>query len=185
MNVSYPSNNYRFGDIVPLTVRVDNTKGKKDVREIKVNLKRMITLMRKERNINFMRKQKVYEKYYSFNVNSNCSKQTEINFQLTEPDLEENYNNSPYGNNVTNYNDLLPTVESLIISCRYYIKASCYFSSYVTDGYKPAVTMPIAISHQVNNNKAQIINNQNAHTNSVTLTNENYEDFIVIKKNMI
>ena len=47
-----------------------------------------------------------------------------------------------------NYN-FLPTDESLLLSYQYYIKVSCYFGLFVSKENRPAVKMPIVISHQV------------------------------------
>ena len=43
LKVSFPSNNYKLGDVVPLTVNVDNLRGVKDVTLIKINLKRVVS----------------------------------------------------------------------------------------------------------------------------------------------
>lgn len=37
---------------------------------------------------------------------------------------------------------------------------SCYFNGFVTGGYRPAVKMPIPISHQVINEQISMMNNQ-------------------------
>ena len=163
LQVSYPKNNYKFGDVMPLQISVDNTKGKKNVTKIKINFKRVVTLKRKTSKKYHHLKIKVFEKRYPFPVNSNTSNQTEIHFTLTVPNKAIPYYGfgaNPYGNNITNYCDFLPTVESLILTCEYYIKVSCYFNGFVTGGYRPAVKMPIAISHQVINEQIPMINNQ-------------------------
>ena len=143
---SYPNNNYRFGDLVHLTISIDNTNGKKDVNEIKVNLKRVITLKRKGGNVRRVMKEKLFEEHYDFNVRSKESKTTNLKFRLhiSNSDIP-NYNRK-------NCRDVLSTVESRILSCNYYIKPSCDFDGFVTDSYRPSVYMPIAISYQVANN---------------------------------
>ena len=140
---TYPSNNYRFGDVVHLNISIDNTNGKKDVTEIKVNLKRVMTLKRKGGNVRRVMKDKLCEVYYDFNVKSRESKTTNLKFRLQIPNAYIPYHNRK------NCRDVLSTVDSRILSCQYYIKPSCYFDGFVTDSYRPSVYMPIAISYQL------------------------------------
>lgn len=174
LQVSYPKNNYIFGEIVPLNINVDNTKGKKNVIEIKVNFKRLVTLKRKTGKKMHTIKVKVYEKRYTFPVNSGMTNQTAITFPLTIPNNSFPYygfSENPYSNN-TNYSDFIPTIESVIISCQYYIKVSCYFDGFVTGGYRPAVNMPIVISHQVMNIQGPIVNNQKEMNQAIPIINQ-------------
>ena len=175
LKVSFPSNNYKLGDVVPLTVSVDNLRGVKNVTLIKINLKRVVTFKLKNSNKKYVMKVKAYEEKNDFFVEKGKIKEDVVNFPLFVPKNKIPYNFSKEIYKTDNYN-FLPTVESLLLSCQYYIKVSCYFGLFVSKENRPAVKMPIVISHQVMSdiNEKQ---NENNHINF-----EYCNDFTIINK---
>lgn len=165
LQVSFPTNNYRFGDLVPLTINVDNTQGKLNVKELKVNLKRIILYKNKHNNIKRTIKVKVCQTKYPFVVPSKGTNQTQIVFNLLAPVVNLNITGR-YQHNFNDINNPLPTTNCWLITCSYYIKVSCLFDSFVSVGCRPNVKMPIAITHQVLNQYIVQPNNQNQFYNN-------------------
>lgn len=173
LEVSYPPKKYKLNDVVPLTVKVDNMRGKINVKEIKMNLKRVIKLKKTTTNKELIIKHKLYEEKFAFNVKQNEQYQEIINFPLfssRKPIQDYNtfinsFDNSQY--------KLLPTVKSTLISCEYYIKVTCYFNSFVTDKSKPIVYASIEIADEISNENEEQPMQLEGNV-------ENFDDFIII-----
>lgn len=119
MKVSYPSNNYRMNDSVPLTININNTVGLKNVKQIKVNLKQIVTYKKVRNEGPYIFKVKVFEKLYDFTVRSKQSKEDIIVFPLFVPKKYIPYYHldvKPKHIDGTNYSEYLPSVESFLIS---------------------------------------------------------------------
>ena len=102
-----------------------------------------------EEDIVSFRNKDVFEQTYAMSVKSKSNFQCSFAFQINDPYSAPHYflNYNPY-EHLTDFKQFLPTVDSLTISCQYFIIVSCYFDSFVTEGYRPTVTMPITITHQ-------------------------------------
>ena len=196
MKVTYPTNNYKFGDVCPLTIAVDNTRGELDVTEIKVSLTRIITLKKIAKANQYPFKKDVFEQTYAMSVKSKSNFQCSFAFQINDPYSAPHYflNYNPY-EHLTDFKQFLPTVDSLTISCQYFIIVSCYFDSFVTEGYRPTVTMPITITHQQMNeyqagqneevDLQRAIAESKEEANNVPLTHEDYGGYTIVSKQNI
>ena len=171
IKVSFPRNNYKVGDVVQLTVNVDNTRGERNITKLKINLKRVLHYKRN----NFQKytsKWKIYQEKIDFLVNRRQTRQETINFPLYyKTETPSIYNNDQNVNAISH--NFMPSLESLLLSCKYYIKVSCYFESFVPDKSRPSVRMPIAITHQVMSD-LEVPNEDN------NITFETFNDFAII-----
>ena len=193
MKVSYPNNNFRFGDVCPLTVFVDNTRGELDVTEVKVSLVRLVTMKKIAKANQYPFKHSIFEQTFELKVKSKSSFQCSFAFQINDPHTAPHYfmSYNPY-EHITDFKQFLPTVDALTISCQYLLVVSCYFDSFVTEGYRPTVNMPITITHQLlNEYKAgenedadlqKAIAESKEEINNVPLTHEDYGDYTIINK---
>ena len=193
MKVSYPNNNFRFGDVCPLTVFVDNTRGELDVTEVKVSLVRLVTMKKIAKANQYPFKHSIFEQTFELKVKSKSSFQCSFAFQINDPYTAPHYfmSYNPY-EHITDFKQFLPTVDALTISCQYFLVVSCYFNSFVTEGYRPTVNMPITITHQLlNEYKAgenedadlqKAIAESKEEINNVPLTHEDYGDYTIINK---
>ena len=69
----------------------------------------------------------------------------------------------------------MPSLNSSLLSCKYYIKVSCYFESFVTYISRPSVSLPIEITHQVMSD----LEGQSEYNNT-KMTFDNFNDFAII-----
>ena len=150
LNASYPSNNYRIGDVIPLTINVDNSRGLLDVIQLKIELLRKTTFTEINQAEKYPFEKVIFKQEYNFNVPSRTRNNFSCAITVRDTDLKANYQEvyNPYPF-IKDFNSLMPSVDSFTMKNEYSIKISCYFNSYVTHGYRPRVIMPLSITHQL------------------------------------
>ena len=184
--------NVKNGEIIPLDIEVDNTKGKLNAKECKFTLKRIINLKSKlGKNI----KEEIYD-CISRTINTLTSINEKKKFQFSL-DLKE-MNNSIFSKgaklpyiNVTDMTYFLPSINSKILECKYILKITLYFDTFVIHGDRPRIEIPINLCHQTieeytnktqgyqqtqNTSNNQYTNNQynsNQYNNKYNNTNNN------------
>lgn len=144
LNAQYPTNNYRMLDTVPLTIFVDNTRGKIKTHSIKIELKRKLTYSGKDHKRSYQFDFSIHKEIVPFVIKPNNKETIDIKFQIID--------NSEYKAKVNTDNNeimfLMPSVNGYIVKCEYYIKVKLYFQKFVTSSYLPKVYMPVVISHK-------------------------------------
>lgn len=147
-NAQYPTNNYRMLDVIPLTIFVDNTRGKIKTQSIKLKLKRKLIFSRPNSKKSFKFEFEIHKETIAFVTNPNDKNTIEIRFPII--DCSE-YNKNVSADEKKERLSQLSSVNGTVVQCEYYIKAKLYFEKFVTSNYLPKIYMPIAISHQTMN----------------------------------
>lgn len=148
--VSYPTNNYKIGDTIPLTVNIDNSRGLLDVNTVRVVIIRKTTFTKINQNEKYPFEVIAYKQDFNFQVPSRTRNTFNFAVMLRDNNLQANYtdvyNPYPY---LQDFNNLMPSLDALTLKCKYMVKVSVYFNSYVTYSYRPRVIMPISVTHQL------------------------------------
>ena len=144
LNAQYPTNNYRMLDTVPLTIFVDNTRGKIKTHSIKIELKRKLIYSDKEHKKSYQFDFSIHKEKIPFVIKPNTKETLDTKFQIIDNSDYKAKDNAD--NNEIMF--LMPSVNGYIVKCEYYIKVKLYFKKFVTSSYLPKVYMPIVISHK-------------------------------------
>ena len=152
LTVNYDKNNYKFSDIVPIKVFVNNYRGNMKVTNINVDLMRIVTFTSTNQAEKFpmektIQKNKNKVLVQSHSKNSFVFYVNLIDKEISNSDFFKNLN--LYNNLVKDMNLLMPSCNSNLIKCEYKIKISLDFDSYVPYANKPRVFLPISITHQL------------------------------------
>ena len=200
---------FKIGEDINIDIEVDNTKGKLVAEECKFTLNRILCLkskygklVREIKNDCISQKVKTVTKINEKKNFSAIISLKDINnniFNLTNIKL-------PY-TNIKDINYFLPSINSLLLECKYQLKGTLYFSAFVKYDERPRIIIPIHICHQTvnefntevdnyyrtqNQNQNQInntqynINNQqqNNYNRSNSLMNPNYPPPLNINQNI-
>ena len=144
LNAEYPTNNYRMLDTVPLTIFVDNTRGKIKTHSIKIKLKRKLTYSQKDHKRSYQFDFKIHKEVVPFVIKPNDKETIDIKFQIIDNSKYKEKGNADNNESMS----LMPSVNGYIVKCEYCIKVKLYFQKFVTNSYLPKVYMPIVISHK-------------------------------------
>ena len=143
---TYPKNYYGFSETCPLNISLDIFGSKENVNGIEFTLKRKVSFMKN--------KSKVAEEYvddlWQSNMKeNNLSKNITFNLPLIEPDKFIKERKSPYFDintiNKENLICLLPSYDSNLIKCKYYILIKIFYDSMLIKN--PEFEMPIDLGH--------------------------------------
>lgn len=151
LTATYPTNNYRIGDIVPLTVNVDNARGEMTVNSIKVKVIRKITFLKQNDTTKLPIEKTIYNQSFNANVPPRMKDSQHYSICIRDGDLAVyNYNSvlNPYPFE-KDLNQLMPSVDGVIVKCEYSVKATAYFNSFVSYDHRPRVILPLSITHQL------------------------------------
>ena len=178
LKVSNVNNNYNIDEIVPLTIEIDNTRGKLRVKNCKIRIIRTIEFSRLDKSLveKYPLEKTIYSNVFWAEVLPHSKRSFVFQIELKDKDFVDfNYwrGNNPYPN-IKDINILLPSIEGKILKCEYRIQVSLYFDCFVTFRYRPRVCIPIFIIHKPveksddvklenenNSNKDMIIYNNN------------------------
>ena len=151
--VSYPTNNYKMGDEVPLEIIINNTRGNISTHSIIVSIIRKIHFKKKRDKIEFNFSSTISEQKFPIVVAAQSKKNLVLNMPIKD-NKSKVFGYSGYVNPYPNINDntmLTPTIYCPTFKCEYEMKVVLYFEKFVTSSYLPKVVMPIAITHDTNN----------------------------------
>ena len=152
--VSYPTNNYKMGDEIPLSIIINNTRGNMNTHSIAVAIIRKLQLKKKSGIKEFNFTYTITEKKFPIVVPARDKKEISLQMQITDNNNKskdfgyEGYVN-PYPN-VNDYTIFMPSIHCATLKCEYEMKVTLYFEKFVTSAYLPNVVMPIAITHYTN-----------------------------------
>ena len=151
MNVSYPTNNYKMGDEIPLKIFIDNTRGNMKTHSVVVYFIRKIKCSNTNQTKTHEYEQKFYEKTYPIVIDPRSKHTMDIKIIFQDKDDKgSNYNLkvNPYPF-LKDFSFLMPSVNGFTVVCEYSIKVTLYFAKFVTNYYRPRVILPVTISHQL------------------------------------
>lgn len=153
LKVSYLTSNYQIRGQIPITVEINNTRGKLQVRNVNCKIIRRVQFKKVNLAVTRYTLQTIIlNKVFDVNVPPNTQSQVyNYNIELTDSTLA-NFNYIGALNPYPSLGDLLyamPTTDGAAIKCDYYLLVSLSFSSYVTQSYIPKVCIPFTITHQL------------------------------------
>lgn len=143
MTLSYPKNNYKYLDQIPLTVTVDNTRGKAEINCIKIELLREVKIYSCKNEKEHESIKEIFKYKFPMICLSN-EKKSQL-FEVMIEDAEVTLSQIKYPE-TKNKMFLMESIDDSFIKCSYYIKAMCNFTSFVSDSSKPVVIIPINIT---------------------------------------
>ena len=142
------SNNFRFSDSIEMTISVDNTKSKLDVRKFKIYFMQNI-ILRDKKLVNIIEKTTKLNKFIVKHLVKKYEK-GELNYSIDLSSIQIfilpyiGYV-QPYKQTVCFGKNLIPSIDGAIINCEYSIKIVAYLESYVKNSQKPSITLPVNI----------------------------------------
>ena len=162
LNMKIPNNNFKFKEIIPIEIDIDNSKGGLIVNNIKIAIIRTMILKKKGKEI-FNFKEKITTKNNKYLVDIGQKKIINLSIPIVDEGININQQKIlfiPYSA-INDYTILIPSFESDIFICRYYIKATVYFENFVNYTNRPRVTIPIYISFQSQKEKEYLDQEKN------------------------
>ena len=156
--VSYPTNNYKMGDEIPLNIIINNTRGNMKTHSIVVTIIRKLQLKKKSGIKEFNFSYTIIEKKFPIVVPAHDKKELTLQIPIIDDTNNNNKSKKDFGyegyvNPYPNVNDItifMPTIYCATLKCEYEMKVTLYFEKFVTSSYLPNVVMPIAITHYTN-----------------------------------
>ena len=148
LNMKIPNNNFKFKEIIPIIIDIDNTKGGLNVNNIKIAIIRTMILKKKGKEI-YTYKEKITAKNNKHLVEIGQKKLINLSIPIVDEVININLQKNsflPYSS-IKDFTILIPSIESDIFICRYYVKASVYFENFVNYANRPRVSIPIYISY--------------------------------------
>ena len=157
LKASYSSKNYKYSDVIPLEIEIDN-RAKIKVNECIIKFNRKIILKDKNTFIEkYFEEENLIKEIYKITVNKNENKKFTFPLELRKINLDNlNYDwkRIPYKEKI-NFNSYLPTLNSNLITCNYSIIIKLKFYSIIPRLEMPKLDMPVYLVHKLNDNNIQ------------------------------
>ena len=156
LKVSSPTNNFKFNDIIPININVDNSNSKKKLNKFKIYLIRNLVLKDEiSYSDKYINNEKVLRREFKSEVKKNEIKDFEFKLPLKEL-FSKYYTYSDYKQPYTNDNrssiDLIPSIYSTIIKCEYFIKVIAYYDEISSKNERPRIILPVYMVHRLKDN---------------------------------
>ena len=158
---------------INMNILIDNTNGKLAADEVKFTLNRIVLLKSKIGKVAKEIKNDCIVK--KCKTGTNVKEKKNFTFTLPLKDFDNSMLNFskaklPYSN-VRDFNYFLKSVNSLIIECKYSLKATLYFNKFVKYDDRPRIIIPLNICHQsvddYNKEIQNYYNSQNQNNNQI------------------
>ena len=175
LKASYDKINYKINDVIPINIDIDNSRGKLKVKNCKIRIIRTIQFNKLRGPEKYPLEKTIYSNQFNSEVLPFNKGQFLFQIQLKDDDLinlEYLIEENPYPKN-RDINLLVPSIDSKILKCFYRIQVSLYFDSFVTSGYRPRVKLPIFVTHFIDEENNNIINNINVNE----MLGNNFDNF--------
>ena len=175
LKASYDKINYKINDVIPINIDIDNSRGKLKVKNCKIRIIRTIQFNKLRGPEKYPLEKTIYSNQFNSEVLPFNKGQFLFQIQLKDDDLinlEYLIEENPYPN-IRDINLLVPSIDSKILKCFYRIQVSLYFDSFVTSGYRPRVKLPIFVTHFIDEENYNIINNNNVNE----MLGNNFDNF--------
>ena len=155
IKVNYPTSNYQIRGQIPITVEINNTRGKLQVRSVICKVIRRVQFKRvQEAVVKYSLQTIIVNKSFDVNVPPFTQSQTyNYTIELNDTTLP-NYNYLGTSNPYPRLVDLsyaMPTTDGAAVKCDYYLLVTVSFSNFVTQSYLPKVCIPFTLTHQLTN----------------------------------
>ena len=155
LKVSYLTSNYQIRGQIPITVEINNTRGRLQVKNVVCKIIRRVQFKRvQEAAVKFTLQSIIVNKNFAVNVPPNYQSQT-YNYSIPISDSTlETYNYKGVSKPYPTLVDLIyamPTTDGAAIKCDYFLLVTVSFSSFVTQSYIPKVCIPFTLTHQMIN----------------------------------
>ena len=175
LKASYDKINYKINDVIPINIDIDNSRGKLKVKNCKIRIIRTIQFNKLRGPEKYPLEKTIYSNQFNSEVLPFNKGQFLFQIRLKDDDLinlEYLIEENPYPN-IRDINLLVPSIDSKILKCFYRIQVSLYFDSFVTSGYRPRVKLPIFVTHFIDEENNNIINNINVNE----MLGNNFDNF--------
>ena len=155
LKTSYKTSNYQMKGQIPITVEIDNTRGKLAVTSVNVKAIRKIEFKKiNEATVKFTLEDIMVNKVFNINVLPNTKSQA-YNYiiDLREENLS-GFNYFGLANPYPKLKDLafaMPSTDGAAIKCDYFLEVTISFDGFVTKGYLPKIIIPLTLTHQLQN----------------------------------
>ena len=152
LKVSYQNSNYQIRGQIPITVEINNTRGKLQVKSVNVKAVRRVQYRKvQEAMVKFHLEDIMVNKVFDVSVPPNTNSQV---YTYTIDLNGEKLNNFNYAGTINPYPKLvdlafaMPTTDGAAVKCDYFLVVTLSFTSFVTKGYIPKVIVPFTLTHQ-------------------------------------
>ena len=152
LKVSYQTSNFQLRGLIPITVEINNTRGKLQVKSVNVKAVRRVQYRKvQEAMVKFYIEDIMVNKVFGVSVPPNTNSQA---YTYTIDLKEEKFPNFNYAGTTNPYPRLyhlafaMPTTDGAAIKCDYFLVVTLSFTSFVTKGYIPKVIVPFTLTHQ-------------------------------------
>lgn len=144
------TDNFRFGEDLNFNINIDNTNGKLNTLETKIDLNRFIIFKNSYGQTKKEIKDELFKK--TIKTESIPGEKKTFPFTLSLKKIEnKNFvikdSGIPY-TNISDLNYFLPSIKTIILECYYSIKFTLYFTNFVKFDDRPRIIMNITICHQ-------------------------------------
>ena len=168
-SIKMQRDNFKMGEYIYFSLNINNQTSI-NVNEVKINLIREINI----KNVNEIIKEEHLLSRCIIKWIVPSHSQSECNFRLKLQDNELNYVNLQnwnfeYKDNM-NIQDLLCSVSSELFECKYHLKITVYFSSFVKHNSRPRVLIPFNVCHKTSEEHEEEKNVSITEHNSINLT---------------
>jgi len=152
LTVSIPENNYKVNTEIKVTIVVDNTQGKEEAKEAKVKLIRTIEFYGTKNEVKYKDEIALYDIVLKTPVNPGRSETFKCSVPLVEKDLKRyiygKLNPNPYDLKTNDILSYMPSIRGKVFSCKYELKVTLYFNTFVSKNDRPRAIFPIYLIHQ-------------------------------------
>ena len=152
LTVSIPENNYKVNTEIKVTIVVDNTQGKEVAKEAKVKLIRTIEFYGTKNEVKYKDEIALYDIVLKTPVNPGRSETFKCSVPLVEKDLKRyiygKLNPNPYDLKTNDILSYMPSIRGKVFSCKYELKVTLYFNTFVSKNDRPRAIFPIYLIHQ-------------------------------------
>ena len=152
LKVSYQTSNYQIRGQIPITVEINNTRGKLQVKSVNVKAVRRVQYKKvQEAMVKYHIEDIMVNKVFGVSVPPNTNSQA---YTYTIDLKEEKFPNFNYAGTINPYPKLvdlafaMPTTDGAAVKCDYFLVVTLSFTSFVTKGYIPKVVVPFTLTHQ-------------------------------------
>jgi len=188
LTVSIPQNDYKVNSEIQLTVVVDNKQGKEAAKEAKVKLSRIIEFYGTKNEVRFKDETAIFEALIKTPVAPGQTQAFNCVIYVREKDVKRyiynKANGNPYDlkmNDILNY---MPSIQGRVFSCKYQLKVSLYFNTFVAYNDRPRAIFPIYLVHQTFSEFQADIQRQIEQDKNIVNNDNNVPSFVDVNNNI-
>lgn len=150
MSVEFPTNNFRYKDVIPLKVKINNQRGELETKAIKLEISRDMTFFSQGGLQKYTFTKTITKQDYPFVCPMRSTKTETINIQLIDDEENSFVWNTPYPSLKEHMGMFIGSIKTTMIECQYKIKITCYFKGMVGYDNRPRIIAPLSMTYQLN-----------------------------------